>query len=278
MKKTVYEVTLKLTTDLLGTNPLDPNVRDKHLLQKQNELITKFNKTKGAGASTYAGSESISEEISAKELEDTYRVISIYIGRELTEEDKKLLNEDSKKFFEQEGISSSGATVFFRNSDGLPFIRGHMVKGHMKAASEAIYRATKKEKKEKGEGREGKWMDSISINKSLLNQQISVSYDCKIEGDVERDSNGKPVYLTRSLRTGQETALTSSEYIKAGAKIIFELTVLGDVFTPEILAELFEYGKISGLGQWRNSGHGQFVVDSVKKLNIKEEKSPFLSL
>ena len=43
---TKYNVTLTLKRPQLGTNPIDPNIHDQHIVNKQRELITENNSTK----------------------------------------------------------------------------------------------------------------------------------------------------------------------------------------------------------------------------------------
>ena len=49
-----------------------------------------------------------------------------------------------------------------------------------------------------------------------------------------------------------------SEEIAAGAKMEFSILVMSDDLVPAV-KEWLSYGKLRGLGQWRNSGKGRFL-------------------
>jgi hypothetical protein len=86
---------------------------------------------------------------------------------------------------------------------------------------------------------------------------------------------GKPItkpegVLERPLRAmtpqGPRVTLARSDYVNAGTTIDCTLRILE---TPEInvkyVKELFEYGQLSGLGQFRNGSYGRFKVEYPKK-------------
>lgn len=80
--------------------------------------------------------------------------------------------------------------------------------------------------------------------------------------------NGKPItelidYLERPLRAetmqGPRTALARSEMLPEGCSITFGLEVIDSEITLAVLHDLFSYGWMRGLGQWRASGaYGTF--------------------
>lgn len=63
-------------------------------------------------------------------------------------------------------------------------------------------------------------------------------------------------------------ALAASEAIPAGAWVEFTITSLADknkkVDWEDIIQEWLDYGKWSGIGQWRNSGKGRFTYEVVE--------------
>ncbi len=67
--------------------------------------------------------------------------------------------------------------------------------------------------------------------------------------------------LERPLRAqtaqGERVTLARSDTCPPGTQITFTVTVLGGVTQPT-LREWFDYGRLRGLGQWRNAGWGRF--------------------
>jgi len=68
--------------------------------------------------------------------------------------------------------------------------------------------------------------------------------------------------LERPLRAqtaqGERVALARSDTVPPGTKCSFEVRVLGDTVTEDILREWLDYGALHGFGQWRNGGWGVF--------------------
>lgn len=161
-------------------------------------------------------------------------------------------------------LDMSSTTIFFWDKvKDLPCIGDHMIYGFLKAAAEAIGRTMEK--------KNGKVLHSISYTQSLINQHVRCEGSfVTFNQDLVRAEDGKPAYLQRSLRAmtaqGPRIALAKSEIMSTGAELTFVLKVLdGSDINNDVLATLFDYGQQSGLGQWRNSGHGQFSFD-IKKV------------
>ena len=72
----------------------------------------------------------------------------------------------------------------------------------------------------------------------------------------------------RSLRAntpqGERVSLASSEEIAAGAVLEFSVLVMADELMPAV-KEWLSYGKLRGLGQWRNSGKGRFCYEILEE-------------
>lgn len=72
----------------------------------------------------------------------------------------------------------------------------------------------------------------------------------------------------RSLRAntpqGERVGLANSEEIAAGAKMEFSILVMSDDLVPAV-KEWLSYGKLRGLGQWRNSGKGRFLCEILEE-------------
>lgn len=61
---------------------------------------------------------------------------------------------------------------------------------------------------------------------------------------------------------GERIALAHSETIKSGAYIEFTVMVLKDDLMG-VVREWLDYGRLRGLGQWRNSGKGRFIWEEI---------------
>jgi len=143
-------------------------------------------------------------------------------------------------------------TVFARNDAGEPILYDYQIKGFFKDACGCLSR--------------------IPDSKS---KQLR-AYKKEIDGLVFVTPRhiplilpaGKPLtYCQRPLRAqtaqGERIALARSEEAAAGARCAFAVTLLKNSLEG-VLSEWLSYGKLRGLGQWRNSGHGRFDAKIVK--------------
>lgn len=62
---------------------------------------------------------------------------------------------------------------------------------------------------------------------------------------------------------GERVSLAISEEIPSGASIKFRIECLSDDHENAV-REWLDYGKYSGIGQWRNSGKGRFVWEEIE--------------
>jgi hypothetical protein len=259
-----YKVTLTLLRDQLGTNPIDPNVMDTHILDRQRKLIlekgginTQINK--------YLDQIQISAEKGDAELELIIDKLESLIGYELTAEEREQAIagklESLKETFQEMDIK--GTTVFFWDKKNeRPCIGDHMIYGFLKGSCEAISRTLSK--------KNGTIMHSCSYTQSIINQHVSIQEQFIVfDQDLKKNHDGSPHYFQRSLRAmtakGPRISLAKSEVVEAGAKLTFTLRVLdGSPLEEKHLHELFSYGEIKGLGQWRNAGYGSFSYEMEK--------------
>lgn len=66
--------------------------------------------------------------------------------------------------------------------------------------------------------------------------------------------------LRASTAQGERVALANSETVPAGSWCDVEITVLKDDLI-KMVKECLAYGKLKGIGQWRNSSKGRFVFE-----------------
>lgn len=139
-----------------------------------------------------------------------------------------------------------GWTGFHHNGNG-PIIYDYVIKGFFKDACGMLRRA-----------------------KGSKSSKVT-AYRKKIDGlvfpaprQIEISLSGELALVERPLRAqtaqGERIALARSDSAPVGSSLTFTLTVLGTDVSEELLFEWLDYGKLRGLGQWRNSGAGRFDV------------------
>lgn len=267
------KVTLELLKQQLGTNPVELDVMDKHILDRQRKLIAEQSNINKA-INKYLKAKQISVEKGEAELIALARMIEELMGRDLEPEEYEGLKLGKFKTFEDlketmMELEKKGITCFFRDAEGRPCIGNHMILGYLKAAAERLCRNTPAKK--------GAVLSSLTHTVSMINQYVSVEPDfIPASLDLVRDEEGKPKYLQRSLRAktaqGPRISLAKSELLPAGTRFDFELEIEGrrveekgkliDNFAiePKHLYEMFKAGRGKGLGQWRNVGNGKFEI------------------
>lgn len=258
MKFNEYNVKIKLTRDMLGTNPIDPQIMETHVINKQRELILEKSKV-NSEINKYLDQLPIAQKKSKEEVEYLMDKLEELLGIELdTKKRAKILAEglDALKETMTE-MELRGTTVFFWNKKlQRPMIGDHMIYGFLKAATEAIGRTLPR--------KHGTVLHSVAYTQSLINQHVRIDDQFLVfDNDLKRNKDGSTFYFQRSLRAqtaqGPRVSLVKSEVVEAGARLDFTLVVADNSpITEEVLHELFSYGRMTGLGQWRNAGWGMF--------------------
>lgn len=160
-----------------------------------------------------------------------------------------------------EAVAEKGMTIFPKLEDGTPFFYDYQLKGMFKGACKFLRGAPDSESAK------------IKAFKKAVDGQIFVS-PRKI---LALSPDGKPLEIgkcERPLRAdtpqGERVSLACSEEIPAGAFIEFEILMLNEKAHEKAVREWLNYGKLSGLGQWRNSGKGRFAW-----VELGAEEKPF---
>ena len=136
-------------------------------------------------------------------------------------------------------------TIFWRDEDGNPFLFDYQIKGFFKDSCKAL-------KKVPG---------TLSSKTKAYRQDI--------DGLVFPNPRKIPIHLSgdigicdRPLRAstpqGERVAISVSESCPSGSWIEFEIECLTEPMY-DLIPELLDYGRLRGLGQWRNSGKGRFT-------------------
>ena len=153
-------------------------------------------------------------------------------------------------------------TIFHKMEDGTPYLEMYQIKGFFKSTCKALQQVpgTKSGKKNS----KGTFYE-FSSYKSKIDTQIFVSPDrialwMPIDLDLTATDCQRP--LRASTPQGERVALAHSEEAPAGTTIEFTVKCLVD-WHMDLVREWLDYGELSGLGQWRNAGHGRFVWEEI---------------
>lgn len=152
----------------------------------------------------------------------------------------------------KEEVEALGAEEVFEKSmtifpkeNGIPFLWDYQIKGFFKDAC----------------GMMRKVSGSVSSKMKAYKKEIDGLIFIK-ERKIPFQFDGEIGTCQRPLRAqtaqGERIALSSSETIPAGAAIEFEIECLVDSDMNAVV-EWLDYGKLRGIGQWRNSGKGKFA-------------------
>lgn len=147
-------------------------------------------------------------------------------------------------------VIERGMTVFPRDKDGKPFLYDYQIKGFFKDACGALRKVSgTKASKIKAYKKE---IDGLLF---VSPRQIPLQMTTPL-GECQRP-------LRASTPQGERVALAHSEAAAAGTIIEFEINCLTDDMY-DLAYECLDYGKLRGIGQWRNSGAGRFEWEEQK--------------
>lgn len=142
-----------------------------------------------------------------------------------------------------EKVEEKGWTGFHM-VDGQPILYDYVIKGFFKDACGMLRRAA------------GTKSAKIKAYKKIIDglvfvepRQILLNLNGLEMGTLERP-------LRAQTAQGERVALARSDTCPAGTTLEFTVTTLGVVKEP-LLKEWLDYGKLRGLGQWRNASYGR---------------------
>ena len=135
-------------------------------------------------------------------------------------------------------------TVFPRDG-GKPILYDYQVKGFFKDACGSLWRVP------------GTISNKTKAYKKIIDGVIFVQ-PRKIHFDLSGVIGNCQRPLRAETAQGPRVALANSETIPAGSSFTAEITLL-DEGLEKLLREWLDYGRLRGLGQWRNSGKGRFT-------------------
>jgi hypothetical protein len=147
-----------------------------------------------------------------------------------------------------EGVIEKGMTVFPRH-EGFPFVYDYQIKGFFKDSCSSLGRVP------------GMASNKLKAYKKVIDGTIFVA-PRKIK--LVLPPGGLIGSCQRPLRAetaqGPRIALANSETVPAGTLLEFDVICL-DERAEMYVREWLDYGKLRGLGQWRNSGKGRFTYE-----------------
>lgn len=152
--------------------------------------------------------------------------------------------EDEVEALGVDEVAEKSMTVFPRTADGVPFLYDYQIKGFFKDTCGGLKKVTSTRS------------SKIKAYKKEIDKLIF-----PFPREIPFENFGTIGECQRPLRAqtaqGERISLAMSEEIPAGATITFSVDMLSDEH-EDLLREWLDYGKYSGIGQWRNAGKGRF--------------------
>lgn len=157
--------------------------------------------------------------------------------------------EDEVAALGADAVAEKGMTVFPRMEDGTPFLYDYQIKGFFKDTCGGLRKV------------KGTESSKIKAYKKEIDKLIFPEPRC-----IHIHFDGAITECQRPLRAqtmqGERVSLAMSEQIPAGATVEFTVVCLCDDHEKAV-REWLDYGKYSGIGQWRNSGKGRFNWEEI---------------
>lgn len=157
--------------------------------------------------------------------------------------------EDEVAALGADAVAEKGMTVFPRMEDGTPFLYDYQIKGFFKDTCGGLRKV------------KGTESSKIKAYKKEIDKLIFPEPRC-----IPIHFDGSITECQRPLRAqtmqGERVSLAMSEQIPAGATIEFTVVCLCDDHEKAV-REWLDYGRYSGIGQWRNSGKGRFNWEEI---------------
>lgn len=148
-----------------------------------------------------------------------------------------------------DAVAEKGMTVFPRMEDGTPFLWDYQIKGFLKDTCGGLRKVPgTKASKVKAYKKE---IDKLVFPAP---RRIPIRFDGAIT-ECQRP-------LRAQTMQGERVSLACSEQIPAGGRIELDIVCLTEDMA-DLVRECLDYGKYSGIGQWRNSGKGRFTWEEL---------------
>jgi hypothetical protein len=167
--------------------------------------------------------------------------------------------EETAMLPKEEELMDNKATVFLRNpADGGLCVRCHAIVGFFKGTVNTL---SAQNGIKQAAGKVGNYVFVSPINIPIVRQETG-EIVTEPDGLNERPLRGETLQ-------GPRVALASSEFVKDW-QIEFEVELIENAGTAkskpvtfEALEEALDYGRLKGLGQWRNGAYGRFTWERI---------------
>ena len=165
--------------------------------------------------------------------------------------------EDEVAAIGADAVADKGMTVFPRNNDGQPVLYDYQVKGFFKDACGMLSRVGGKTEtcKKRAANESGKLTAYKKVIDGLIFVEPRMIPIC-CTGDIRECQ--RP--LRAQTAQGERVSLANSEEIPEGSGCEFDVVCLDDAHEKAV-REWLDYGRMRGIGQWRNSGKGRFTYE-----------------
>lgn len=150
-----------------------------------------------------------------------------------------------------EEVVGKSITVFPKLEDGTPFLWDYQIKGFFKDTCGALRKVSETQS------------SKIKAYKKEIDGLVFIK-----ERKIPFHNFGEVGECQRPLRAstaqGERIALAHSETVQAESYIEITVICLKDDMLKAV-KEWLDYGKLRGIGQWRNSGKGRFEWEEIKE-------------
>lgn len=160
--------------------------------------------------------------------------------------------EEEIKALGLEEVQNKAMTVFPRDEKGSPVFYDYQIKGFFKDACGVLARVG-------GKGSGATQSSKLKAYKKIIDGLIFPA-PRQIPVTVNGEIGGCQRPLRAQTMQGERVSLANSEEIPAGSSMTLEISLLDPALYGVVL-EWLDYGRLRGLGQWRNSGKGRFTYE-----------------
>jgi hypothetical protein len=150
-------------------------------------------------------------------------------------------------------VEERSKTIFPKMEDGTPFLWDYQIKGFFKDSCGMLRRVSSSKSKK------------LTAYKKEIDGLIFVEprrIPLWMPSDLDLTATDCQRPLRAQTPQGERVALAHSEEAPAGTYIEMTVTCLKDELMP-LVVEWLNYGKLRGIGQWRNSGRGRFEWEEI---------------
>lgn len=171
--------------------------------------------------------------------------------------DAEKVKEEMEALSAEELIEKS--VTVFPKENGVPFLWDYQIRGFFKENIGAFIDLGILDYPANSVPRLTKWVYKRIVDKGVFVNPRKVM--------LNMPTGSKLGNCPRPIRVltmkGERVALADSETVPPGTWLEFEVVVMVPTLLP-VMEQCLDYGKLSGLGQWRGGGKGRFTWKNLK--------------